>query len=143
MKYIAHRGNTNGITEFENKIEYLKHAYSLGHGLEVDIRHHNNKLYFGHDEPQEEIDNELVTRPDVFVHLKDFKSVELLAHRKDINMFWHNNDEMVFTTHGYIWCYPGNNITHTKSIWLCLNDTPIPSVIPDIYGICMDNIRQQ
>ena len=96
MKYIAHRGNTEGITEFENKIEYLKHAYSLGYGLEVDVRCHKDKLYFGHDEPQEEIDNELLILPDVFVHLKDFKSVELLAHRKDLNMFWHNNDEMVF-----------------------------------------------
>ena len=142
MKFIAHRGNTNGITEFENKIEYLSHAYSLGYGLEVDVRYYNNKLYFGHDEPQEEIDYELITRPDVFVHLKDFKSVELLAHRKDLNMFWHNSDDLVFTTHGYIWCNPGNNIPHTKSVWLCLGDTPVPPKIPGIYGICMDKIEQ-
>jgi len=141
MKYIAHRGNTEGVTEFENKIEYLKHAYSLGYGLEVDVRYHKDKLYFGHDEPQEEIDNELLILPDVFVHLKDFKSVELLAHRKDLNMFWHNNDEMVFTTQGNIWCYPGNNIIHPKSIWLCLNDTSIPTDIPDIYGICIDKMK--
>ena len=73
--------------------------------------------------------------------IKDFKSVELLAHRKDLNMFWHNNDEMVFTTQGNIWCYPGNNIIHPKSIWLCLNDTTIPTDIPDIYGICIDKMK--
>lgn len=141
--FIAHRGNTSGAQpSFENKIEYLYHALDQNYGIEVDVREHNGKLYFGHDEPQEEINWDILTNKHSFVHLKNQGAVELLFDRLDImNMFWHDDDKMTFTTYGNIWCYPNVFVNHSSAIWLELGDTSFDSIPTTIYGVCADKIK--
>ena len=61
MYFIAHRGNTTGPQPtFENKIDYLQHAYfDCNHGVEVDVFAHKGKLYMGHDEPDTPVTSEI------------------------------------------------------------------------------------
>ena len=137
--FIAHRGNTKGPQpSFENKIDYLYHALEQNYGIEVDVREYKGKLYFGHDEPQEEINWDILTHQHSFVHLKNQGAVELLFdHIDSMNMFWHDDDKMTFTTYGNIWCNFGVHILHSSAIWIEYeNEIHVSS---NIYGICADN----
>lgn len=143
MKYIAHRGNVNGPNlDHENKIEYLKYASSLGHGLEFDVQCYNNKLYLGHDEPQEKLPLELLRLSDVFVHAKDIESLEKLL-KLNCNVFWHQTDKLTITNFGFIWCFPGVFVNSTQAVWLDLHNMDIPENISNIYGICGDKINEK
>ena len=76
MRFIAHRGNIFGPRpEYENKIDYMWHAYDVCRGLECDVQMYKDKLYFGHDEPQEEVDVSLMTMQNVFCHAKDLDAM--------------------------------------------------------------------
>jgi hypothetical protein len=139
MIYIAHRGNITGPSSEENKIAYLEHAYNQGFGIEVDVQEYNGKLYFGHDEPQELFKYELVNKPNVFVHLKDIKSAEILGSDNKLNMFSHDTDAYVFTSHGFIWGLHKVLIPGPKSVFLDF-ETPHVDIninVP-IYGHCGD-----
>ena len=61
-----------------------------------------------------------------------------MKKEKDINCFWHQNDDITLTSKGYIWTYPGKQ--------------PIQSsiaVMPELYndnltnciGICSDHVE--
>jgi len=53
LRYIAHRGNVDGINEsLENTKDYIDRAISLGYDVEIDLRVKEGKLFLGHDEPQ-------------------------------------------------------------------------------------------
>lgn len=138
MIYIAHRGNTEGPTEFENRVEYLKHAYSLGHGIEFDVIEHNGKLYFGHDEPQENFDYELALMPNVFVHLKNLGAVELLAYDFNLNMFSHDVDECVMTSHGYVWGRHRVPVKGKTAVYLDFITPHKELVVDDVFAHCGD-----
>lgn len=139
MIFIAHRGNTEGPTpEKENTLEYLKQAYDLGYGVECDIQVHNGQLYFGHDEPQELVDYEFISRTNVFCHAKTVETFSRLLNL-NVNCFWHETDQVTLTSDGQMWCYPGIHPLHEKAIWLDLLDAPLPNKIDiPIYGICGD-----
>ena len=138
MKFIAHKGNITGPNPTqENKIEYIKHAVSQGHGVEFDVRSFNDKLYLGHDEPQEELPLELLRLPDSFVHAKDIDAFEKLL-KLNCNVFWHQTDKVTITNKGFIWCYPGIFVQSNLAIWLDLHNKPLPNEVNSIYGICGD-----
>ena len=59
------------------------------------------------------------------------------------NVFWHQNDSVTMTNHGYIWCYPGIHANLPKAIWLDLHDKPLPEKIDNIYGICSDVYKEK
>jgi hypothetical protein len=55
-KIISHRGNVNGPNKKrENRISSIVECLNLGFDVEIDVFLINQKLYLGHDEPQEEI----------------------------------------------------------------------------------------
>ena len=143
MKYIAHRGNINGPSPYEeNKIEYLKYASSLGHGVEFDVQLYNDMLYLGHDEPQEKLPLELLRLQDAFVHAKDIESLEKLL-KLNCNVFWHQTDKLTITNLGFIWCFPGVFVNSTQAVWLDLHNCTLPDLISNVYGICGDKIDEK
>jgi hypothetical protein len=99
MIYIAHRGNLFGPDKInENKPEYLLRAISNGFYIETDLWMIDNILYLGHDEPQYkiEIDFLLNIKDKLFCHCKNIDALYyLLANFKDIECFFHNEDECV------------------------------------------------
>ena len=142
VKFIAHRANTEGRDPSnENKIDYILHALNLNYGVELDVLEYNDKLYLGHDEPQEELPLELLFKPDVFVHVKNLTALEKLI-KFNCNAFWHQKDSVTLTNHGYIWCYPGVYVDSFKAVWVEFPDKLLPKKIKNIYGICSDEYKK-
>lgn len=113
MKFIAHRGNTQGSNfSKENKKKYLEKAISEGYDVEIDLWVKNHDFYLGHDEPQDQISIMwLVQHKDsLWIHCKNFNALESVSNIPlDLNYFWHENDKYTLTSGGYIWTYPGQS----------------------------------
>jgi hypothetical protein len=142
MRLISHRGNLEGsFPEKENRIDYIRAAMWDGYEVEIDVRGKNGKLFLGHDECQEEVDHFFLANKKFWVHAKNMEAVELLLDWKSsINWFWHQEDDFVFTTSGFIWTYPGKHIVEGAI-------AVMPELSPgwDIIkagGICSDNISK-
>ena len=141
MKFIAHRGNTEGPSDVENELDYMKHAYNMGHGVECDIQLFNNKLYFGHDEPQRLVDHKFIRNDDVFCHAKSVDVLSILINL-GVNCFFHETDAVTLTSGGQIWCYPGVHPINANAIWLDLQDKSLPDMRDGIYGVCGDYVSR-
>jgi hypothetical protein len=141
MKIIAHRGNVEGVnTPYENTIDYLKYAFSIGFDIECDLIGYNGILYFGHDEPLQVADLNFLQQPGVWAHAKNTSAIELLSTMRT-HYFWHENDAATVTSQGYIWCYPKHYVNSKKAVWLDVFGNTLPKDLSNIYGICTDNAK--
>jgi hypothetical protein len=135
MKFISHRGNTSGPNkELENNPEYILETLKK-YDVEIDVWFVNKKFYLGHDEPTYYVDLEFLKISGLWCHAKTPATLEkLIIH--DINCFSHNIDDVVLTSSGYLWTYPGKHITK-KSIAV------MPEMVTDweystAYAYCSD-----
>lgn len=146
MKLIAHRGNINGPNEeLENNPKQILNTLLLGYDCEIDVHLINKELWLGHDEPQYKINlNFLLDNKDkLWLHCKNLEALNYLINFKELNIFWHNNDEYTITSRGYIWSYIGMK---TTSKIICVmpelqNNKKYENFIfndIDCYGICTD-----
>ena len=146
MKLIAHRGNINGPNkENENKISQIYKCINSGFDVEIDIHLINKKLYLGHDKGEEIISiKELKEiREKCWIHCKNIEALTYFYRNQDkFNFFWHEKDSYCLTSLGYIWTYPGTQITSecvlvmpeltiNKKDFLNLNKS-------NFHGICTD-----
>jgi len=142
MILISHRGNINGKQlDLENNPSYIDAALNLNYEVEIDIWRIGNIFSLGHDQPQYEITyNWVLDRFDkLWVHCKNLSAIEFFVESKSkLNYFWHQEDEVTLTSHGYIWAYSGKQPIKNSI-----------AVIPEIYndditqckGICSDYIK--
>lgn len=141
MKIIAHRGNLNGPDKaFENSPSIITKAISEGFDVEIDIWYTNNHFFLGHDKPEYLINNDFIEsiKSVAWFHCKNLKAIEQLFLKfLNINLFWHQNDDFTITSKGFIWTYPGKEITNRSIVVLpeltnqdFLNNNP--------YGVCTD-----
>lgn len=141
MKLIAHRGNIFGPNpEFENQPQYIKNAIQCGYDCEIDVHYIDEKYYLGHDNPQYNIDlSFLIENKDkLWIHCKNFEAFDKLIQIKELNIFWHQNDEYTLTSHQYIWAYPKMKVSKRCIILMPeWNDFIFDK---DGYGICSDYI---
>ena len=139
MKYIiSHRGNISGPNpERENHPNYILEAINGGFHVEIDLRVINNKLYLGHDDPQYPIEVDFLYNDNFWIHAKNIDAAYFLTAHKNINWFFHDQDDCVLTSKGYLWTYPGKQLT-PNSIAV------MPERVIDAYdlssccGICTD-----
>ena len=117
------------------------HAYDVCRGLECDVQMYKDKLYFGHDEPQEEVDISLMTMQNVFCHAKDLNAMMAMIDMKDVHCFWHQEDTITLTNKGFVWCYPGHYPVHAKAIWVDLAGAELPKDTSGIWGVCGDRYK--
>jgi hypothetical protein len=139
MRLIAHRGNIHGPNKTrENEPKYIIEALDE-YDCEIDIRYINNEYYLGHDEPSYRIDIEFLLKYSnkLWIHCKNFEAFDNLIEIKELNIFWHQNDEYTLTSHGYIWAYP-NMKTSAKCIILMPEWNNF--TYDKGYGICSDYI---
>lgn len=141
MIFISHRGNINGKkTEEENRESYVLEAIELGYDVEVDIWYLPSfGWYLGHDEPQYPTTLEFLKNKKLWIHAKNYEAFNDLTER-GYNCFWHQEDDFVLTTTGYIWTYPGKKLGK-KSICV-LPERYTDEVLFDAYGICSDFIER-
>tara|TARA_B100001248_G_scaffold260640_1_gene249455 strand:- start:965 stop:1402 length:438 start_codon:yes stop_codon:yes gene_type:complete len=138
MIYISHRGNLNKINQKdENKPSYILNALDQKYNVEVDIWFSNGKFYLGHDNPVYEVDLEFIKKNGLWFHAKNIEAFHELL-QLNIVCFWHQNDDVTLTSNGYIWTYPGKQLTINS---IC--------VLPELHkiqkfncaGICSDFIQ--
>lgn len=147
MIYIAHRGLFEGPdTSLENKPEQIERAIKAGFDCEVDLRTVLNiskldyDLFLGHDEAMYPVDYHWLSGKPLWIHAKDFGALYWLnRHRKKFNYFWHQEDSFTITSEGYIWTFPGNQLS-LRSIDVVpewhLDHKELINYDKECYGVC-------
>lgn len=146
MIKIAHRGNVDGPNPSkENHPDYLMKALELGYDAEVDVWLIDDKFLLGHDGPQYEVPASFIYNDHFWIHAKNIPAISELNDRcrvKDfINCFYHDVDDCVLTSGGWIWTYPGKTIIGPSAIAV------MPERVPDwdiskAAGICSDYLNK-
>ena len=150
MILIAHRGNTHGGTfGWENTVDHIESALSDGYEVEVDVwLADDDLLYLGHDGPEDILPIDLLEDRRIWFHAKD---IDTLAKVKDVdlcNYFFHQNDDVTLTNDGYLWTFPGCQLTkHSIAVvkdiddlqWVCLHLDSGKS----LAGICSDFVGEE
>ena len=141
MLIISHRGNLeNRNLQRENLPAAIKKAISLGFDVEIDIFKIGKQLWLGHDGPKYKISEKFLFNysDKLYIHCKSLNALEYLQKFPELNIFWHNLDEHVFTS-------KGNLITHinqkktTKNGILVLGRKPNNLNLPlNCYGVITD-----
>jgi hypothetical protein len=147
MKLIAHRGLINGPDEIiENHPDQIVSAIDQGFDCEIDLWFdEDSRFYLGHDNPQYPIDKDFVIKhkKHLWIHAKNLKALYWLSTTNNFfNYFWHQNDDCVITSKGYIWSYPEKPLTD-RSVRLMPEwaDPEFETVLKNhCYGICSDYV---
>jgi hypothetical protein len=141
MIKIAHRGNVNGPNPSqENHPDYLKAALDLGYDAEVDVWLIEGKFILGHDGPQYEVPPSFLYNDKFWIHAKNIPAISDLnsrAHSYLINCFFHDVDDCVLTSQGWIWTYPGKLIVGPGAIAVMPEREPNWN-ISNAEGVCSD-----
>ena len=141
MIFISHRGNIAGPNpKDENKIEYINNAIELGFNVEIDVWFYKNNFYLGHDNPEYKINKNFLLNKKLWCHAKNFDSLVNLKKIK-AHFFWHQEDDFVLTSKGFIWTYPGKKLNN-KSICVLPEKTKKFDHSKDYAGICSDFIHK-
>jgi hypothetical protein len=140
IKLISHRGNLSGPNpERENHPDYIQEASWQGYDVEIDVWRVGDRTFLGHDAPVHDVSEGFLWHDSYWCHAKNPEAlVWLLANGK--HCFWHQEDDMILTSQGYIWTYPGKELT-TASIAV------LPERVPEwdvsqCAGICSDFIAK-
>lgn len=144
MKIISHRGNLDGPNiGNENKKDQISACIDLGLDIEIDLWRIDEKFFLGHDDPETEISEKwlLEKKNYLWIHCKNLEGLEILIKEfSDLNFFWHENDKYTLTNHGYIWAYPGNELSlNSVCVMPEWNDKEFKCISGlKCYGICTD-----
>ena len=141
MIYISHRGNLEGPRQdFENKPEYIENAASQGFAVEIDVWFKNNNFFLGHDEPQYSINANFLLKKEIWCHAKNLEALEEMK-KIGSHYFWHENDKFTLTSKGYIWTYPGFELSK-NSICVLPEKDLVKNKKLECAGICSDFIKR-
>lgn len=140
MKLISHRGNINGrIPELENTPSYIEQALDFGYEVEIDVWHTRpGGWYLGHDKPEHQIEFQWLLQRGLWLHCKNIYAFGNLILHKDIECFFHQNDDYALTTGGYVWTLP-NRTTCPSSIVVHPEQC---GTWTEAAGICSDYISR-
>tara|TARA_A100001515_G_scaffold112360_1_gene93522 strand:- start:108 stop:545 length:438 start_codon:yes stop_codon:yes gene_type:complete len=139
MKLISHRGNVKGPSvENENRPDYVIEAWQQGYDVEVDVWLKSNKFFLGHDNPQYEVDEIFLGHPSLWCHAKNIDALYAMINL-GIHCFWHQSDDVALTSRGWLWTYPGKQLTKSS---ICLMPGPESDMdFSNCGGICSDWIH--
>lgn len=144
MILISHRGNISGPkSESENHPTYIKRALSENYDVEIDVWYKDDKFYLGHDKPQYPIDSMFFQNFKLWAHCKNIEALYKLKTNPLINAFFHDQDDAVLTSQGYIWTFPKANIPLTnQSIAVMPERVGEWPNLNLCYGICTDYVLE-
>jgi hypothetical protein len=155
MLYISHRGNLEGpIAALENTQDYIVAAIQRGFLVEIDlwgeIDGEHRTLWLGHDRPERPVSSRFIHRynSNLIYHCKNAAAYTLLQTMvTNPIMFFHDRDDYVFTSNGWVWCYPGKIPPGQDGIIVMPERVMDLEKVPDyctqhsVSGICSDYIR--
>jgi hypothetical protein len=139
---IAHRGNVFGKEpDRENEPDYLLRAINMGFDVEVDVWVLDDTVWFGHDSPvygpigMEFLDT---ISDAAWFHCKNLEAlVWFKKNNNSFRYFWHEEDSYTLTSNGYIWTYPGMQLSQ-YSILVDLDNKIETSI--NLFGVCSDSV---
>jgi len=117
--FIAHRGNIFGPNhKLENRPSYIDSTLNKSYDVEIDVWY-DKGWWLGHDKPQYKISRKwiLERQPKLWIHCKNINALYRFNknnhnnEESSPNYFWHQTDDCVLTSHGFIWTYPGKPLT--------------------------------
>ena len=82
MRWILHRGNTNGPNSVENNPDKLQSLMEQGYEIEIDLWYKDNTFYLGHDSPEYMIDELFLEYPKFWIHCKDANTFEFMNNHR-------------------------------------------------------------
>lgn len=151
---IAHRGLLDGPDSgLENLPTTIELARSLGYDVEIDVWKIGDKWYLGHDAPLHLVDLDWLQN----INQEDQKDAHhAWIHTKNIDalyalrlegwtghFFYHQDDDAVITSTGYLWTYPGRQLTPLS---ICVmpewTDSIHRAADLGVAGFCSDFIRE-
>ncbi|MFA5490735.1 MAG: hypothetical protein WC284_16265 [Candidimonas sp.] len=140
MILIAHRGNTDGPNpDKENNPLYIIDSLKNGYHCEIDVWLKDGQIYLGHDCPQYQIGFDFLTKDKLWCHAKNIDALQMLIKGK-IHCFWHQTDDVTLTSNGWLWTYPGKDLTRDSIAvmpeWVENYD------ISAAYGVCSDFVSK-
>lgn len=135
MIYISHRGNLTGKNpDKENSPEYIIKALEKGFDVEVDVWLVKKEFYLGHDKPQYPIATRILQNGKIWCHAKNIHTL-LALMASNTHCFYHDTEKIALTSRGYLWTYPGEELTPASI-----------AVLPDVRvtgaGVCSDFIEE-
>ena len=142
MILISHRGNLNGVSSRENRPGYIHKALWQGFDVEIDVWYVDGEFWLGHDIPQYKIEENFLENPRLWCHAKNIDTLYKMTSNSLIHCFWHQDDDVTLTSRGYLWTYPGKQLTK-KSICVLpeFEDKKSKVILPkNVAGICSDFI---
>lgn len=144
IKLIAHRGLYNGPNkDLENSPNQILDALEQGFDAEIDLWIENKKFYLGHDYLQYEINSKFLENSKFWIHAKNLEALYWLS-TTNLTYFWHQEDDRVITSNGYIWTYPDKELSD-RSIRLMpeWRDPNFITVLDyECYAICSDYVEK-
>jgi hypothetical protein len=135
MILISHRGNINGKNpDKENDPMYITKALQSGYDVEIDVWYENGEWFLGHDKPTYRIGMDYLKDDRIWCHAKNIEALNRML-KEDIHCFWHQEDDVTLTSKGYMWTYPGKQLTNQSICVLPEKNNEIPK---KALGICSD-----
>ena len=145
MIYISHRGNLAGPkSSKENHPDYITEAWHQGFDVEIDVWYINGEFVLGHDQPEYEVDWKFLTNGSFWCHAKNIEALDAMLNC-GAHCFWHENDYATLTSRGFIWTYPGNDLTRMS---VCvMPEAPgheyfVKQPWVGSYGVCSDFVKE-
>ena len=135
MILISHRGNLNGKSDRENQPDYIEEALAQGFDVEIDVWYHEYKFYLGHDEPRYLIQKDFLRKNGLWCHAKNIDALNQMVDVEMVHCFWHQEDDVTLTSEGYMWTYPGKELTSNSIAVL-----PEKKLDVEVAGVCSDFI---
>jgi hypothetical protein len=140
MKFISHRGNLTGVyPEKENSPAYIQEALSAGFDCEIDVWYIDGKLLLGHDAPTYTTTVEFLQDNRLWCHAKNAEALEFML-ANNIHCFWHENDQRVLTSRGYVWTYPHKQLINNAVI-VVLDKEINYEFISRAVAVCGDHVQ--
>ena len=135
IKLISHRGNINGINKSrENSIEYIYEALNEGYDVEIDVWYKGGEWFLGHDGPENYVVLGFLKNDKLWCHAKNIDALNEML-KEEIHCFWHQEDDVTLTSKGYMWTYPGKELTMNSIAVL-----PEEEIEVEVAGICSDYV---
>ena len=143
MYFISHRGNLTGPEKkSENNPSYIEYALDKGFHVEIDVWFKEKKFYLGHDDPIYEVNIDFLNKKNIWAHAKNIDALNELV-KLNIHCFWHQSDDVVLTSKGYLWTFPGKFLTSNSiEVMPEANTKIIKNIkVSNCAGICSDYIE--
>lgn len=122
----------------ENQPSYVLDTIDLGYDVEIDLWMISGFLWLGHNGPQYLIQDQFLidNGSKLWIHCKNLDALDYLnTNYKQLNYFWHQEDDFTLTSQGYIWTYPGKETTSLSIIVDLDGKTEY-----NCYAICSDYV---